>query len=221
MNVSDVFDNHSKIYDNERKDLIPGFDDFYGLAIDVMDFKGSSPKVLDLGAGTGILTEFLLKKYPKAKVELVDLADNMLDEARLKFKDNPNITFRNEDYLNAEFDGEYDIIMSALSIHHLETNEKKFLYKKYVDLLNDDGIFVNADLFCDVDEAVEKLFYSKVDNLILENVSLEDFEKVNVRRAFDKTETIQDQLDYLKDAGCKLVGVPFKFYTHAVIWAHK
>ncbi|MDO5848951.1 MAG: class I SAM-dependent methyltransferase [Methanobrevibacter sp.] len=221
MNVSDIFDRHARNYDGERERLIPGFHDFYGVAVDVLTFEGDNPKVLDLGAGTGLLTEFLLKKYPNAEVELIDLADNMLDVARERFKDNPNISYRNENYLTAEFDGEYDIIMSSLSIHHLTQEEKGFLYEKYVNLLNDGGIFINADLVCDEDDSVERLFYKKVDDLILQNVSLEEFEQANERRKFDDTDSIQYQLDCLKESGCNMVGVPFKFYTHAVLWGQK
>lgn len=221
MKVDEIFDKHAEIYDSERERLIPGFHDFYGLSIDVMDFKEDNPRVLDLGAGTGILTEALLEKYPNAEVELIDLADNMLDIARERFKDNPNITFRNEDYLTAEFDCKYDIVMSSLSIHHLTQEEKKFLYSKYVALVEDGGIFVNADLVCDENELVERLFYQKVDDLILEKVTAEEFEQANERRKFDDTDSIQYQLDCLKDAGCRLVGVPFKFYTHAILWGHK
>lgn len=61
--------------------LIPCFDDFYGVAIDCIDFEKDNPKVLDLGAGTGILSQFLLEKYPNAEIVLIDLAEEMLKEA--------------------------------------------------------------------------------------------------------------------------------------------
>lgn len=218
MKVSEIFDKHSKKYDNERKNLIPCFDNFYNIAIDIIDSENNKPKVLDLGGGTGIMTQFLIEKYPKAQVEIIDLADNMLDIAREKFKDNPNISFRNEDYLKADFDGKYDIIISALSIHHLTKEQKKQIYEKYINLLNDDGIFVNADLFLDEDDKVEKLFYKKTDDLILEKVTLKEFQQANERKKFDDKDTIKYQLDCLKDAGCSIVGVPFKFYNYAIIW---
>ncbi len=221
MEVFEVFDKHAKKYDRERRKLIPGFDDFYGLAIDVIDFKDDNPRVLDLGAGTGLLTMFLLEKYPNARVTLVDLSDNMLNEARMRFKDNANINYLNEDYITNQYSEKFDIIMSSLSIHHLNSEEKKNIYDKYVGLLNDGGIFVNADLIKDVDSDVEKLFYKKCDDLILKNVSKEEFDNANKRRKFDDTDPIGFQLDCLKNAGCKLVGVPFKFYTHAVLWGKK
>lgn len=221
MEVFEVFDRHAKKYDEERRRLIPGFDDFYGLAIDVMDFKHDNPRVLDLGAGTGLLTKFLLEKYPNSKVTLIDLSKNMLNEAKSRFKYNSNINYLNEDYMTYQFSEKFDIIMSSLSIHHLTQEEKEALYNKYVNLLNDDGIFVNADLIRDTNNEVEKFFYKKCDELILKNVNKKEFEEANQRRKFDDTDYIGFQLNCLKNAGCRLVGVPFKFYTHAVLWGKK
>ena len=70
MSVVNKFNQKAKEYDSERRALIPCFDDFYGIAIDCIDFKGDNPKVLDLGAGTGILSQFLLEKYPNAEIEV-------------------------------------------------------------------------------------------------------------------------------------------------------
>lgn len=40
MSVVDEFDKHAEKYDSERRDLIPCFDDFYGVAIDILDYDG-------------------------------------------------------------------------------------------------------------------------------------------------------------------------------------
>lgn len=145
MSVVNKFNQKAKEYDSERRALIPCFDDFYGIAIDCIDFKGDNPKVLDLGAGTGILSQFLLEKYPNAEIVLIDLAEEMLKEAEKRFEGNDNISFICDDYITHEFNTKFDIIISSLSIHHLTGTEKKVLIEKYYDLLNDGGNFVNAD----------------------------------------------------------------------------
>lgn len=221
MKVNEVFDKYANKYDAERRNLIPCFEDFYGIAIDVIDFEGTNPKVLDLGAGTGILSQFLLEKFPDAEILLVDLADEMLDKARDKFSNNPNISFRNENYITNSYDCKFDIIMSALSIHHLDTEEKKLLYEKCAGLLNEGGVFVNADLILESDRNVQELFYQKTDDFVLEKVGFEIFEEVNKRRKFDQEDTIDYQLYCLKNAGLRNVGVPYKFYNYAVLWAQK
>lgn len=221
MEVHEVFDNHAKDYDKERRDLIPCFDDFYGIAIDVIDINKYNPKVLDLGAGTGLLSLFLLEKYPNAKVTLIDLADNMLNQARIRFKDNHNIVYINDNYITHDFDSKFDIIISSLSIHHLSHEDKFKLYDKYVHLLNDGGVFVNADLLLDEDSAVETFFFKKTDDIVLEKITQESFEKANKRRKYDNQETVNYQLDCLKKSGCKQVGLPYKFYNYGVLWGKK
>lgn len=71
MSVVNKFNQKAKEYDSERRALIPCFDDFYGIAIDCIDFKGDNPKVLDLGAGTGILSQFLLENIQMQKLFLL------------------------------------------------------------------------------------------------------------------------------------------------------
>lgn len=163
MSVVNKFNQKAKEYDSERRALIPCFDDFYGVAIDCIDFKGDNPKVLDLGAGTGILSQFLLEKYPNAEIVLIDLAEEMLKEAEKRFEGNDNISFICDDYITHEFNTKFDIIISSLSIHHLTGTEKKVLIEKYYDLLNDGGNFVNADQVLNPNKGVEDYFKSKLD----------------------------------------------------------
>ena len=47
MSVVNKFNQKAKEYDSERRALIPCFDDFYGVAIDCIDFEKDNPKVLD------------------------------------------------------------------------------------------------------------------------------------------------------------------------------
>ena len=131
MSVVNKFNQKAKEYDSERRALIPCFDDFYGVAIDCIDFKEDNPKVLDLGAGTGILSQFFLEKYPNAEIVLIDLAEEMLKEAEKRFEGNDNISFICDDYITHEFNTKFDIIISSLSIHHLTGTEKKVLIEKY------------------------------------------------------------------------------------------
>lgn len=174
-----------------------------------------------MGAGTGLLTKFLLEKYPNAQVTLVDLSKNMLEIAQKRFEGNDNITYLQKDYLTCDFDFKADIVMSSLSIHHLSRDKKKELYEKYVDILKDEGVLINADLVLDRDLDVEEIFFKKTDDLIIDKISKEAFEKANERRKFDKQDTVKFQIHTLKNAGCRLVGTPYKFYNYAVLWAKK
>lgn len=220
MSVVNKFNQKAKEYDSERRALIPCFDDFYGIVIDCIDFKGDNPKVLDLGAGTGILSQFLLEKYPNAEIVLIDLAEKMLKEAEKRFEGNDNISFICDDYITHEFNTKFDIIISSLSIHHLTGTEKKVLIEKYYDLLNDGGNFVNADQVLNPNKGVEDYFKSKLDEHTGE-ISEKAYGEAKIRRTYDKPSSVDFQLECLKNAGFDRVGIPYKYYVFAVFWAKK
>ena len=220
MSVVNKFNQKAKEYDSERRALIPCFDDFYGVTIDCIDFKGDNPKVLDLGAGTGILSQFLLEKYPNAEIVLIDLAEEMLKEAEKRFEGNDNISFICDDYITHEFNTKFDIIISSLSIHHLTGTEKKVLIEKYYDLLNDGGNFVNADQVLNPSKGVEDYFKSKLDEHTGE-ISEKAYGEAKIRRTYDKPSSVDFQLECLKNAGFDHVGIPYKYYVFAVFWAKK
>ena len=220
MNMEQQFNQIAKEYDANRKKFIPCFDDFYGVASDCIDFKGDNPKVLDLGAGTGILSQFLLEKYPNAEIVLIDLAEEMLKEAEKRFEGNDNISFICDDYITHEFNTKFDIIISSLSIHHLTGTEKKVLIEKYYDLLNDGGNFVNADQVLNTNKGVEDYFKSKLDEHIGE-ISEKAYGEAKIRRTYDKPSSVDFQLECLKNAGFDRVGIPYKYYVFAVFWAKK
>ncbi|WP_269850752.1 class I SAM-dependent methyltransferase [Methanosarcina horonobensis] len=73
--VQRKFDAVSKKYDEQRKKFIPCFDDFYGTAVSVASVGTESPRILDMGAGTGLLSAFLMKRYPGASLTLIDISE--------------------------------------------------------------------------------------------------------------------------------------------------
>ena len=139
------FDEISKKYDEQRKKFIPCFDDFYRVSVSVASVNTGNPKILDMGAGTGLLSAFLMERYPDASFTLIDISEKMLDIAKDRFRGNSNVKYIVADYSKYSFVEDYDIVVSALSIHHLEDEEKKKIYKKSYSLLKQNGIIINAD----------------------------------------------------------------------------
>ncbi|HZC19437.1 MAG TPA: class I SAM-dependent methyltransferase [Rubrobacteraceae bacterium] len=61
--------------------------------------------------------------------------------------DEPNdrFCFRVMDYAKGPLGEEYELVASALSIHHLEEEEKRGLFERTYGVLRDGGAFINAD----------------------------------------------------------------------------
>src|SRR6478735_191013 len=113
--VAAAFDAAAKDYDAARRRLIPCFDAFYGTVLELIGEWNPPPhaRVLDLGAGTGLLAALVRAAYPDTMLHLVDVAPAMLDQARLRFADQRRIEFTVADYAGAPLGGPYDLIVSA------------------------------------------------------------------------------------------------------------
>ena len=147
MDVKQAFDAAAPGYDGLRRQLIPCFDDFYGAAVDALGFPaGAAPRILDLGAGTGLLAEQVLARWPRARLTLVDLSGDMLERARERFAGRgARVEIRTADYLRDPLGGPYDAVVSALSIHHLPDAGKRALFRRAFAALRPGGRFVDAD----------------------------------------------------------------------------
>ena len=221
-NIAKKFNLSAEKYDMQREQLIPLMSVFYKTAAEMVSLKTENGKVLDLGAGTGLLTKWVIKKYPNAQYTLLDIAEDMLCIAKERFKGNNNVQFKVQDYRNEVFTEKYESIISSLSIHHLDANEKLNLFKKIYMSLDDNGVFVNADQVKGEDELSEKIVKDYHLNVI-RNSSLSIFEKEKTydRMKLDKMDTMNDQLDMLKSVGFKSVDVYYKYYNFVVFMAKK
>ncbi len=147
--VRHAFDLAAEDYDRTRRRLVPGFDDFYRAAIDLIQFPHDSElKVLDLGAGTGLLAAFIAYSFPQARITMVDISSEMLERARARFElGGERFRFEVSDYGVDPIEEKYDAVVSALSIHHLSDDQKRSLFDRIHGALNDGGVFVNAEQF--------------------------------------------------------------------------
>ena len=218
--VVDAFNKASTDYDKYRKQAIPNMDIYYNTVVNLTK-NYSDPKILDLGAGTGILTELLYKQHPNSDITLVDLSTEMLNIAKNKFNDE-NFKYIEADYLTHDFDKDYDIIVSSLSIHHLTDEEKKVLYKRIYNFLRTGGVFINADQVCGATEYTEEI-YKKEDASHLNRQNIPEKEKdiLRQRRLLDKPAKLLDTIQWYEDIGYKNVDVYYKYYRYFVIAGEK
>lgn len=129
MDIEKQFNMIAEEYDGNRRKFIPCFDDFYESTTKFIVSNINIPKrIIDLGAGTGLLTYFWYQQCPDSEYVLVDIANEMLNVARKRFNSIGNISYQVMNYIDKLPDTTYDTVISALSIHHLEDEDKIKLF---------------------------------------------------------------------------------------------
>ena len=99
--------------------------------------------VLELGIGTGETTRRVLASHPDARLVAIDSSEEMLARARLAFPDADLRLARLEDPLPS---GPFDLVVSALAVHHLDGPGKQDLFRRIAAVLREGGTFVLADV---------------------------------------------------------------------------
>lgn len=211
-----AFDITAAGYDADRARLIPGFESFYRWAVDLVPL--ASHAIIDLGAGTGLLSAFLRARFPQARLHLVDFSEAMLQHARLRFAGELQITFEVADYQAAPLPQDADAIVSALSIHHLEDEAKRSLFKRIHQSLRPGGVFINADQVLGPTPALESLYQAIWLNQVRSLGATEEQVAASLfRQREDRCASVEDQLAWMRAAGFADVDCWFKDGRFAVL----
>jgi L-threonylcarbamoyladenylate synthase len=136
-------------------------------------------RVLELGVGTGETASRLLARHPDAELVGIDESGSMLDMARSRLP-SERVALQVGQLQEPLPDGPFDLVASALCVHHLRGPEKRDLFRRIHDELEPGGRFVLADVIVPSEprDAVTSL-----------------------TPGFDHPSTIADQLVWLAEAG--------------------
>jgi len=100
-------------------------------------------RILELGIGTGETTRCVLELHPGAHLTAIDSSGAMLARAREEFPAADLRAARLEEPLP---DGLFDLVVSTLAVHHLDSAGKADLFRRVAAVLRPDGRFVLADV---------------------------------------------------------------------------
>ena len=217
--IQEQFNLYAEKYDSQRKCFIPCFDDFYKRSVSLLKcYKNNFVNIVDLGAGTGLLTKEIYELYNNAHFTLIDVSKDMLKIAQERFNGLNNFEFIESNYTENILVNNCDLVCSALSIHHLENNDKGKLYKNIFKKLNDGGCFINLDQFIGASETINNLYnkwwYEYINN---SGIGIEEKSRWIERRKLDRENTINETIELLKESGFNKVECIYNFMKFGVI----
>lgn len=158
-------------------------EDYEVLQANVLDAaRGrTATSILDLGTGEGETARRVLSLYPDARLHGIDSSTAMLAGARERLP-MERVTLTEQD-LRADLpEGPFDLVVSALAVHHLVGEEKAELFARIMKVLSPGGRFVLGDLVIpdDPKDAV-----------------------IELTEGYDNPSRVDEQLDWLEGAGLR------------------
>lgn len=135
--------------------------------------------ILELGTGTGETSQRMLARHRGAQLVGIDASEAMLAVAREALTGADLRVQRLEDPLP---EGPFDLVFSALAVHHLDAPGKRDLFARVAAVLRPGGRFALADVIVPTDPANAQIPLS---------------------RDFDRPDRLDDQLAWLAAAGFK------------------
>jgi tRNA (cmo5U34)-methyltransferase len=159
---------------------IPGYERLQEEAVAAT--AGLSPRlVLELGVGTGATSARLLAAHPRARLVGLDASRPMLEAARAALPAGrvELVPGRLEGPLPT---GPFDLVVSALAVHHLDPAGKQDLFRRVAGRLRSGGRFVLADVVVPRDPAAAR---------------------VEIEAGYDLPSSVDEQLGWLRNAGLR------------------
>jgi tRNA (cmo5U34)-methyltransferase len=218
VSAAKVFSDHAAQYTALRRRLVPGYDRFYGSVVEVLALMPVPPRrILDLGAGTGLLSARVADAFPEASVELLDASPPMLAEARERLGERV-AAVHIRDMAGPLPEGPFDAIVSALAIHHLSDDDKRALMVRAHARLAPGGVFVNAEQAAGSTPWITDLYRRRwLSDCRALGAGEPELADAAQRMTLDRCADVESQLQWLRDAGFAAAECVYRDWRQAVI----
>jgi tRNA (cmo5U34)-methyltransferase len=155
---------------------IPGYEELQE-AVVAATADVRATRVLELGTGTGETALRVRADHPEADWVGLDASEAMLGRARERLPGADLRLQRLEDELPP---GPFDLVVSALAVHHLDGAGKRELFSRVARVLRPEGVFVLGDV-------------------VVPAAGQEG--PIHIDWVMDKPDSVDDQLAWLRAAG--------------------
>jgi trans-aconitate methyltransferase len=165
-------------YPTEIRAEVPRYDELQRRVVEATtDLRAEA--ILELGTGAGETATALLRSHPSATLVGVDSSPEMLAAARAALPAE-RVELRLAQLEDPLPEGPFDLVASALAVHHLTSAEKAGLFGRIAEVLGPGGRFVLGDVV--VPERPEDAV-------------------IPIEEGYDRPDTVEAQVRWLRDAG--------------------
>ena len=219
----DFYDKLSGDYNAAIERCVPRYREMLWAILRYVPDDLNPKNILELGCGGGNLTELLLRRYPEASIHCVDLSEEMIEQCRQRLR-SEKVSFERADFKQIRLaPATFDLVVSSISIHHLDDSAKRSLFRTIHDALVPNGVFVYSDQFAG---ASEEIYRKHIEEwraaAIQQGTTLEEWDEwMKHQDQHDYHTPLADQMSWLTGCGFKTVDCSWRYLLWAVVCAVK
>ena len=209
--------------DGLSRQVLPCFDDMLWALFYYVPRNHRPEAILDLGCGTGVLTEAMAKRWPDAEITAIDRQGRMLATTSDRVG-RANLRLLHDDFMMMDWPKSYyDVVMTRLTLHHLDDADKQLALAKIYNSLQPGGVFVWADQVSGVSPRMSRYDWELCQKLSRDNGLEEDTidELYQHVHNHDRPATQKESLKWMEMAGFHNVDVVWRYGFWAVMIGEK
>ena len=208
-----------------RQRLVPHLTDLHESILRLLpERREDQPyRVLNIGTGTGLMVERVLEYVPPAKIHVLHDGNVNLEATRERLAEfGEQVTYELNDYVRANLEGPYDVIIQELEANFLENKSKRTLLSAAYAALRRGGRLISLAQIRGATDALEERYVEQWRRMALtQGASESDLEHAIFTSAKDRTATLAQQLDWMAADGFENVDCYVKFWRLGVIAGDK
>jgi tRNA (cmo5U34)-methyltransferase len=210
------------IYDVEIRRFVPGYQAMIEEAVAaICEHVQPDATIVDLGAGTGALSERIALRLPAARLVLVDADRSMLERASERLSAHRSrVEMRHGSFVDPL--PRCDAAVASLSLHHLHARKDKCaVYAGIRRALGPGGVLVNADAAVPAGNALREPLMRRWAGHLVSHGDTEEqaFARFAQWAVEDRYFGIDEELEMLRQAGFEEVDVRWRVGPTSVIVA--
>lgn len=217
MKGEEHFHDRADAYEDLIIKIVPDAQSFFGAV--VSSLPEGKVSVLELGSGTGYVTEMVLRASPTAAVTCIDMDPAMLAVARRK-KTLQGVSYLEGDFREVWPEGKFDLVLTSLCLHHLPDPDRASIVRRISTALRPGGVFVNGDVFRGETPEDEERDCRLWEQAMTENglsAGERDAMLAKRKRNVAYLDTRPGYLQKMKDAGFTQITCPYRHGIYAVV----
>lgn len=203
---------------------VPRYREMLGAILHYLPSGWTPARILELGCGSGNLSELVCRKFSNASLRLVDFSGSLLQQCSSRLSDFSGVEYQKEDFRNLDFaPGSFDMVVSSISLHHLTHQQKADLFVKVHQWIDNEGVFTYSDQFAGVtDDLYAKQIADWKEQSIRLGASSEEWDAwMEHQAAHDHHATLIDQIGWLRKAGFETIDCTWRYILWTVLQARK